>query len=116
VNLRLLERRLDNLQQRVERLQGLVSRVKLYGDVDLGGRRIVNSRQPVRRDDVVTNREAVSGYAPVGSAFVTVGADATLTAERNLAAGLGVGISDGGANSAVTVDADDAVAMAYFLG
>lgn len=41
-------------------------------------------------------------FAPLGSAYVTIGADATLTNERNLTAGTGLTLTDGGANSTVT--------------
>jgi hypothetical protein len=41
--------------------------------------------------------------APTTSAYVTIGSDATLTAERALTAGSGITITDGGANSTVTV-------------
>jgi hypothetical protein len=43
------------------------------------------------------------GGAPVGSQYVTLATDGTLTAERVLTAGSGVTITDGGAGSTVTV-------------
>ncbi|MFA5037613.1 MAG: hypothetical protein WC479_10620, partial [Candidatus Izemoplasmatales bacterium] len=43
--------------------------------------------------------------APVSSAFVTIGSDATLSAERALTAGPNITITDGGANSTVTIQA-----------
>lgn len=45
------------------------------------------------------------GGAPTGAAYVTIGSNATLTAERALTAGAGVAITDGGANSTVTIAA-----------
>ena len=45
------------------------------------------------------------GGAPTGAAYVTIGNNATLTAERALTAGSGVAITDGGANSTVTIAA-----------
>lgn len=45
------------------------------------------------------------GGAPTGAAYVTIGNNATLTAERALTAGAGIAITDGGANSTVTVAA-----------
>jgi hypothetical protein len=45
------------------------------------------------------------GGAPTGAAYVTIGNNATLTAERALTAGSGIAITDGGANSTVTVAA-----------
>lgn len=45
------------------------------------------------------------GGAPTGAAYVTIGSNATLTAERALTAGSGVAITDGGANSTVTIAA-----------
>ncbi|MBI3097542.1 MAG: hypothetical protein HYY93_04750 [Planctomycetes bacterium] len=47
-----------------------------------------------------------SGSAPVGSPYVTVGNDGTLTAERAIAVGLGLATSDGGANGSYTVSLD----------
>lgn len=47
--------------------------------------------------------------APIGSAYVTIGNDGTLTAERALTAGIGTYITDGGANSSVTVGVNDAI-------
>ena len=45
------------------------------------------------------------GGAPTGAAYVTIGANATLTAERALTQGSGIVITDGGANSTVTIAA-----------
>lgn len=45
------------------------------------------------------------GGAPVGAAYVTMSLDGTLTAERVLTAGPGIGIVDGGANGPVTISA-----------
>ena len=41
--------------------------------------------------------------APLGASYVTLGTDASLTAERVLTAGTNISITDGGANGAVTV-------------
>lgn len=54
-------------------------------------------------DSTAATQLATVGGAPVGSAYVTIGNDATLTAERALTAGSGIGITDGGANSTATV-------------
>lgn len=43
-------------------------------------------------------------YAPIGSSYVVIGADATLTAERVLTAGTAISVVDGGANSTVTIN------------
>ena len=43
------------------------------------------------------------GGAPVGASYVVIGADPTLTHERVLTAGTGITITDGGANSTVTI-------------
>ena len=45
------------------------------------------------------------GGAPTNAAYVTIGANATLTGERALTAGTGITIADGGANSTVTINA-----------
>ncbi len=44
-------------------------------------------------------------FAPINSAYVTVGSDATLTGERSITGGDGIGFSDGGANSTITISA-----------
>jgi len=43
------------------------------------------------------------GGAPTGASYVTLGNDATLTAERVLTAGNGISLTDAGANSTVTI-------------
>jgi len=47
--------------------------------------------------------------APVGSAYVTIGSDATLTGERALTAGTGISVTDGGANSTATIAINNSV-------
>lgn len=44
-----------------------------------------------------------TGGAPVGSSYVVIALDGTLTAERNLVAGGGLTLTDGGANAAATL-------------
>lgn len=44
------------------------------------------------------------GGAPTTSAYVTIGNDGTLSAERALAVGSGLSLADGGANASVTLD------------
>lgn len=48
--------------------------------------------------------------APTSSAYVTIGADATLTGERALTAGTGISITDNGANGTVVIAATGAAA------
>ena len=52
---------------------------------------------------------ATTGLASVSAAYVTIGNDATLTNERALTAGTGLNLTDGGANSTVTLGIDDSV-------
>lgn len=52
------------------------------------------------------------GGAPTGSSYVTVSADATLTAERRLVAGAGITLTDGGANSTMTIAASSTSSVA----
>lgn len=47
------------------------------------------------------------GGAPTGAAYVTVGNDGTLTAERALTGSGRISVTDGGANGAVTLDIPD---------
>ena len=47
--------------------------------------------------------------APVGSAYVTIGSDATLTGERALTSGTGISVTDGGANSTATIAINNSV-------
>lgn len=46
------------------------------------------------------------GGAPTGASYITLGTDATLTAERVLTAGAGIGFTDGGAGGNLTVAMD----------
>ncbi len=52
---------------------------------------------------------AAPNLAPSTSAFVTIGNDSTLTNERALTAGTGILLSDGGANSTVTLSINNSV-------
>ena len=45
----------------------------------------------------------VGGSAPTGASYVTISAEAGLTSERRVAAGTGIGLTDGGANSTLTI-------------
>jgi hypothetical protein len=45
-----------------------------------------------------------SGTAPVGASYLTLGLDGTLTNERVLTAGTNITVSDGGANSTLTIN------------
>ncbi len=46
-------------------------------------------------------------FAPLASAYVTIGSDTTLTSERSLTAGTGLFLTDAGANSTVTLGVND---------
>jgi hypothetical protein len=66
--------------------------------------------------DKVSSLTSVGG-APVGSPFVTIGNDATLTAERALAVTAGhLTLTDGGANSSVTLGLASVIAAAGPIG
>lgn len=58
-----------------------------------------------------TYQAAGAGFAPAGSAYVTIGNDASLSAERALAASSPVTLTDGGANGSATIAFDQAVAL-----
>jgi len=45
----------------------------------------------------------VGGSAPTGASYVTISAEAGLTSERRVAAGNAIGLTDGGANSTLTI-------------
>ena len=51
----------------------------------------------------LTQAQADTLYAPIGAAFVTIGNNSTLSAERALTAGTGITLTDGGANSTATL-------------
>lgn len=53
--------------------------------------------------DATANFSSVSGGAPTGSAFVTIGNDAALSAERALAVTTDLTLADGGPNASVTL-------------
>jgi hypothetical protein len=70
--------------------------------------RKIDNRLATIEDDIdagVIGGGGGGGGAPTGAAYVTIGNNATLTAERALTAGSGIAITDGGANSTVTVAA-----------
>lgn len=52
------------------------------------------------------------GGAPTGAQYVTLATDVTLTAERVLTAGTGIGLTDAGAGSTLTVAINDAELLA----
>mgnify|MGYP000647433119 CR=1 FL=1 len=53
--------------------------------------------------EAVVTASGGGGGAPTGASYVTLGTDATLTAERVLTAGSGITLTDAGAGSTVTV-------------
>jgi hypothetical protein len=56
--------------------------------------------------DVTIAATGGGGGAPTGASYITLGTDATLTAERVLTAGAGISIADGGAGTTATVAMD----------
>ncbi|MBU0964723.1 hypothetical protein KKC06_06815, partial [Patescibacteria group bacterium] len=46
--------------------------------------------------------------APLDASYITIAANGSLTAERALTAGEGIDLTDGGANSTITIDGEDA--------
>lgn len=52
---------------------------------------------------------AAPSGAPTGASYLTLGLDGGLSAERVLTAGSGIGVTDGGANSTLTVAVDSTV-------
>lgn len=82
--------------------------------VPLAGIRLVSGTSEVVWANIYDVRPWIVGYgfvqtgtqgAPVNGAYVTIGNNATLSAERALTAGTGITILDGGANSTVTISA-----------
>ena len=70
--------------------------------------RKIDARLATIEDDIdagVIGGGGGGGGAPTSAAYVTIGANATLTGERALTAGTGITIADGGANSTVTINA-----------
>lgn len=85
----------------VDALQPTDSRVavgSLWSKVGTGELYICTSISPV----TFTLLTGGSG-APSGSAYVTIGADGTLSAERALTAGAGITITDNGPNNTVVI-------------
>jgi hypothetical protein len=69
----------------------------------------------VQSDRVVITNTGGSGGAPTTATYVTLSANSTLTNERRLVEGDGIDLTDGGANSTLTVAVDSAVLGAPFL-
>jgi len=73
---------------------------------------------PISRDEIIRAikpwvlsmvvQGGVATYAPIGASFLTVAANASLTAERVITAGDIITLTDGGANSTLTVAVDSA--------
>lgn len=77
--------------------------------LDMNGSRIIGLDDAVALDEPVTLNQfqagvASSGAAPVTCSFVTVSSEPNLVAERKLAVGTGLSLTDAGANSTVTLD------------
>jgi len=64
----------------------------------------------------ITQAEADARYAPLGPAFVTIGAVAGLPNERRLTAGTGVTVTDNGANNTVVVAVTPGVGVGDVVG
>lgn len=64
------------------------------------------------RGDLTWATPSGSGGAPTGASYVTLGTDATLTAERVLTAGTAISLTDAGAGSTLTVAVSDAELLA----
>lgn len=62
------------------------------------------------------DRTGLAGNAPATAPYVTLGADATLTAERVLTQGPGITITDGGPNGPVTISASATGAVSSVFG
>lgn len=67
-----------------------------------------NGSDVIRQDDIGGGGPA----APSDATYIVVSLDGDLSAERVLAAGDGIAISDGGANGNITVSIDSTVAIA----
>jgi len=79
--------------------------------LDMNGNRIIGLDDAVALNEPVTLNQfqagvASSGAAPVTASFITVNAEPNLVNERSLVAGTGVSLTDGGANSTLTVNLD----------
>src|SRR3990167_1390090 len=79
------------------------NRIKLYSKDDGAGTTTLYTLDSTGAE---TNLLVGTSGAPIASSFITVSADATLTAERSLAEGLALDLTDGGANSTMTVAFD----------
>ena len=71
---------------------------------------IRTSNTPVNTEDVMRLNDVGGGgaIAPSDADYVVLSLDGDLSNERVLAVGDGLGLTDGGANGNVTIDAEDA--------
>lgn len=87
----------------------------MNADFDMNGNKIINlpdattDQEPATYGQLLDNINALTEGAVLQASYVTLSSDLTLQNERVLTAGTGITISDSGAGSAVTVEADQAV-------
>ena len=84
--------------------------VAMTGNLDLNSKKIINLAEPVVDSDAATKNyvDTTEIGAPSTCSFVTVGAEAALSAERVLTAGEGIDLVDAGADTTITINGEDA--------
>lgn len=95
---------------------------EMEADFDMNGNRILNlpgpvsDTEPLRLVDLTDflGSGAISTGAPTNASYVTLGTNATLSAERVLTAGSGISITDAGAGSTVTIATDQVYTPSAF--
>ena len=84
--------------------------VAMTGNLDLNSKKIINLAEPALASDAATKNyvDTTEIGAPSTCSFVTVGAEAALSAERVLTAGEGIDLVDAGADTTITINGEDA--------
>lgn len=91
----------------------------MNADLDMNSNQILNlpdaltDQEPVTLSQLNDVIEALEEGGVIAGSFVTLGSNSTLTDERVLTAGTGLGITDGGAGSTVTVAITDPELIAW---
>lgn len=100
-----INRALREMDRAIDELRGnfLTGERRERGNVDMGRKRLSGLRDAARDDDAMPKRQATRDFAPSDARYLVLAANGTLTQERVLTPGTGIGGADGGAGSTYTL-------------